>query len=477
MSAPFHDDAPLGSHPGPASAPAPADDLLAAHQAEAAPASSPVSSWYALGVILAVAVYAVMDRQIFTLLNEPVRTELGLSDTQMGVLQGAGLALLSVATTYPISWLADRFDRRVVLAGCITVWSLAVVLSGLAPTFTWLLVGASVVGIGEGGIPPTAQAMLPDLFPAGRLQLANSVFVIGARLCSSLGVLLAGYLIGLAGFMRAYMPSGLATLSDWRLAFLAAALFLPVALVLVLSMPRRASGMASRSKPGGASPALPLAPFLRRYAVPQFSVFLGVAVATFGFLSIDVWVPVAAARYFGQTPQQGGEWLAVIGLAAVVVGFAAGTPVIRWLETRFGARTPLVALAWLLFGCVPLSVGIGFATSLVFLYGALAAQMTLLMVMNMVYPTMLQRMSPQHVRARIFALVTIFTLIAQSLSPLAVGAVSDALGTAARPLLTAMMLVSIASCCVSGAIFWLTTRPYGRMVDEVARDDTTEARA
>jgi len=481
MPAPLHDDAPLSGHPSPAGAPTPGDRLTAAHQTEAASASSPASSlassWYALGVILVVAVYAVMDRQIFTLLNEPVRDELGLSDTQMGILQGAGLALLSVVTTYPISWLADRFDRRAVLAGCVTVWSLAVVLSGLAPTFTWLLVGASVVGIGEGGISPTALAILPDLFPAGRLQFANSIFIIGARLGSSLGVLLAGYLIGLAGFMRAYLPPGLAALSDWRLAFVAAAMFLPVAVVLVLSMPRRAAGLAFRPKPGGAGPALPLAPFLRRHAVPQFSVFLGIAVATFGFLSIDVWLPVAAARYFGQTPQQGGEWLAAIGLAAVAVGFAAGTPLIRWLETRFGTRTPLVVLAWLLFGCVPFSAAIGFSTSLVFLYGALAVQMTLLMVMNMVYPTMLQRMSPQHVRARIFALVTIFALIAQSLSPLAVGAASDALGGTARPLLTAMMLVSIASCCIGGAIFWLTMRRYERMVDEVARDEAAEARA
>lgn len=470
MSMPSQDDARRGGHSVPGDNLALTDGFGAAPYKEAIPAGS----WYALGVVLVVAVYAVMDRQVFTLLNEPVRAELGLSDTQIGILQGAGLALLSVATTYPISWLADRFDRRVVLAGCITLWSLAIVLSGLAPTFTWLLAGASIVGIGEAGISPIAQAMLPDLFPAGRLQFANSVFAIGARLSGSLGILLAGYLIGFAGFMRAYVPSSLAALSDWRLAFLTAALFLPVAMVLVLSMPRRASGMASRSKPGGASPALPLAPFLRRYAVPQFSVFLGIAAATFGFLSIDVWIPVAAARYFGQTPQQGGEWLAAIGLAAVVVGFAAGTPLIRWLETRFGTRTPLVVMTWLLLGCIPLSVAIGFATSLEFLYGALGVQMALLMVMNMVYPTMLQRMSPQHVRARIFALVTIFALVAQSLSPLAVGAVSDALGSAARPLLTAMMLVSIASLVVGGAVFWRTIKPYGRMVDEVALEDAAE---
>lgn len=435
------------------------------------PAPSLASSWYALGVVLAVAVYAVMDRQIFILLNEPLRTELRLTDTQMGVLQGAGLALLSVATTYPISWLADRFDRRFVLAGCIAFWSLAVALSGLAPTYAWLLVGASAVGIGEAGIAPTVTAMLPDLFPPSRLQFANSIFVIGVRLGASLGVLLAGYLVSLAAFLRPYAPAGLAALSDWRLSFLTAALVLPAALALVLSMPRRASGAFRPTSAAGAGPAVqPMAPFLRRYAVPQFGVLLGIAAATFGFVSIDVWAPVAAARYFGQTPQQGGEWLAAIGLAAVVAGFAAGTPAIRWVERRFGARTPLVVLAGLLFGTVPFSVCIGFATGLTPLYGALAVQLTLQMVMNMVFPTMVQRMSPQHVRARVFALVTIFQLMAQSLSPLMVGSASDALGTAmGRPLLTAMMLVSSTALCAGGAVFVLAMRPYARMVEEVAR--------
>lgn len=440
--------------------------------AVAVPAPSLASSWYALGVMLAVAVYAVMDRQIFILLNEPLRTELRLTDTQMGVLQGAGLALLSVATTYPISWLADRFDRRVVLAGCITLWSLAVALSGLAPTYAWLLVGASAVGVGESGIAPTVTAMLPDLFPPSRLQLANSVFVIGVRLGASLGVLLAGYLVSLAAFLRPYAPAGLAALSDWRLSFLTAALVLPAAMALVLSMPRRAAGNSTRPTPAGAGPVVqPMAPFLRRYAVPQFSVLLGIAAATFGFVSIDVWAPVAAARYFGQTPQQGGEWLAAIGLAAVVAGFVAGTPAIRAVERRFGTRTPLVVLAGLLFGTVPFSVCIGFATSLTLLYGAMAVQLTLLMVMNMVFPTMVQRMSPQHVRARVFALVTIFQLAAQSLSPLLVGSVSDALDAAGRPLLTAMMLVSSTALCVGGAVFVLAMRPYARMVAEVARDE------
>ena len=455
---------PAAGRPGPASPPA---------QAEHG-GSTPASSWYALGVLLIVSTYSVMDRQIFILLNEPIRAELSLSDTQMGLLQGAGLALFSVITTYPISWLADRYDRRVVTAGCVATWSLAVVLCGLAPSFPWLLVGASVIGVGEAGLGPAALAMLPDLFPASKLQRANSILVIGIRLGASLGVLLAGYLVVLAGSLRAYMPAGMASLSDWRLALFTGALFMPVAVLMLLSMPRRASGLSLQPKLLRTSNSgQPLAPFLRRYAAPVFSVFFGIAFAASGFFCTAVWVPVAAQRYFGQSPEQGGQWLAAIGLTAAIAGFALGTPLVRWVQARFGVRTPLVVLAAALFGSVPLSISIGFATDLRMLYGALALQMAALMVVTMVIPTMLQMMAPQHVRARLFALYTIFNLAAASLSPLVVGLVSDAFSATERSLLTAAMLVSVVSLLIAGAIFWATVRTYGRMVNEVMREEAS----
>ena len=455
---------PAAGRPGPASPPGRAEHG----------GSVPASSWYALGVLLIVSTYSVMDRQIFILLNEPIRAELSLSDTQMGLLQGAGLALFSVITTYPISWLADRYDRRVVTAGCVATWSLAVVLCGLAPSFPWLLVGASVIGVGEAGLGPAALAMLPDLFPASKLQRANSILVIGIRLGASLGVLLAGYLVVLAGGLRAYMPAGLASLSDWRLALLTGALFMPVAVLLLLSMPRRASGLSLQPKlPSASKSGQPLAPFLRRYPAPVFSVFVGIAFTASGFVCSTVWVPVAAQRYFGQSPEQGGQWLAAIGLTTALAGFALGTPAVRWLQARLGVRTPLAVLSLVLLASVPPAVGIGFAPDLRVLYGALALQMVMFMVATMVIPTMLQMMAPQHIRARLFALYAIFQSVAISLSPLAVGLVSDAFNATERSLLTAVMLVSVVSLLIACAIFWATVRTYGRMVNEVMREDAS----
>jgi MFS family permease len=79
--------------------------------------------------------FALVDRQILVLLAEPIRKHLALSDLQRGLLQGAGIAIFAALATYPLGWLADRFDTRLVLKGCIAAWSTAVAACGLAQTF------------------------------------------------------------------------------------------------------------------------------------------------------------------------------------------------------------------------------------------------------------------------------------------------------------------------------------------------------
>lgn len=448
----------------------PGDPDTPARPVEAIRETVPVSSWYALGVLMLVLIYAVTDRQIFVLLNEQIRTDLGLSDSRMGLLQGVGLALFSAVTVYPISWLSDRTDRRAVAAACVAIWSLAVILCGLSPSFPWLLAGASAVGVGEAGLAPTALALMPDLFPPSRLQLANSIHVIGLRLGGIIGVLLAGYVAASAADLRPWLPEWLAVLPDWRLAFLLTAVFMPVAVVLLLSLPRSASGLGRRTLSGGAASAAPLGAFLRRFAVPQFGVFVGMAIADVGFSCTGTWIPVIAGRTFGQTPIEGGQWLAALGLLTGLAGFALGAPLVRWMQLRLGARMPMVVLARVLAGSAVLAVGIGFANSVPTLYGVWSAQLVLLMAASLVLPTMLQTMSPPHIRARLFAINALFQIVGGALGPLAAGVVSDLLGEGPRSLLMATMLVSTATLAVGSAIFHALLGPYGRMVEIVRHE-------
>jgi MFS family permease len=446
-------------------------------QASTVPTSSgdarvSLSSWLGLAALMIVLMYSMVDRQIFTLLAEAIRKDMALSDTQLGLLQGVGLALVGVATTYPIAWLADRFDRRLVAVGCVVSWSAAVMLCGLAPNFPWLLIGASVVGVGEAGVTPIGYAMIADLFPESKRQLANSVLAIGSRLSASAAAAIAGMTILGANILRPVLPHTLANLSQWRLGFLVTALFLPIAVLLLLTLPRRVSGLAKKTGDGSLklsrqkAPAAPVLSFLRRNARAQFGFFIGIAVATFGFACVGIWVPVIAARDYHQTPAAAGTWMASMSLISGILGFVLGNLVLGWLRPRFGVRLPMMALAAVTFLGAPCSILIGFATNANQLYEFWGAQAVLLMTYTMVGPTVLQNMSPLHLRSRLFALLGLFGMVAGAVSPVVVGLVSDLLHGLPHALLIAAMASSTIALVVSSVILWSTVDSYAVLAVE-----------
>lgn len=147
------------------------------------PESAP-GARYGLAVIIAVLLFGLIDRQILILLAEQIKLDLGFSDFQLGLFQGVGLALFGALVSFPIGWLADRHDRRVVMGMCIAVWSLAVVACGLADSFTSLLIASAIVGAGEAGLSPLAIAMIPDLVRGNRRQTANSVLTVAPSLAA-----------------------------------------------------------------------------------------------------------------------------------------------------------------------------------------------------------------------------------------------------------------------------------------------------
>jgi MFS family permease len=434
--------------------------------------SIPISSWIGLTALVVVTVYSVIDRQIFTLLAEAIRRDLALSDTQLGLLQGVGLALVSLLTTYPIAWLADRFDRRLVTSCCILVWSLAVVVCAFAPNFTYLLIGASLVGVGEAGVVPAGYAMIADLFPESRRQLANSVLAIGVTLSTSVGSALAGASVLAGDKFRPFLPHALSGLAQWRLGFLVTALFTPIAIILILTLPRRVSGLAKKAIAASSefsmekAPDAPLWQYFRHDMPTKLNLFVAMAVSTFGFGSVATWIPVIAARDYHQTPQAAGAWMGSMALIAGAVGFVLSNLLMRWLRPRFGIRLPMMVLAAVSFLAAPCSILIVFARNADQLYEFWGLQFVLLMARQMVGPTVLQNMTPTHLRARVFALLGVSSAVAGISSPLVVGLISDRLQAVPHGLLIAATSTSTIALLISGVILWRIVDGYAELTVE-----------
>ncbi len=117
-----------------------------------------------LALFLLTIVYAFnfIDRQILVILQEPIKQDMGLSDTQLGLLSGFSFALVYVFAGIPIAYLADRGNRRNIIAIALTVWSGTTAISGLAQNYTHLLLARIGVGLGEAGGSPPSHSMISD---------------------------------------------------------------------------------------------------------------------------------------------------------------------------------------------------------------------------------------------------------------------------------------------------------------------------
>ncbi|HXK23639.1 MAG TPA: MFS transporter, partial [Myxococcota bacterium] len=135
-----------------------------------------------LTVLVFVYVLNLVDRNLMSMLLEPIKRDLGVSDSLMGLLVGPAFAVLYTVAGIPIARLADRHSRRLVLSIGLGVWSLATAASGLARSYAQMALARIAVGIGEASASPSAYSLISDVFPPERRSSAIAIYNSGAAI-------------------------------------------------------------------------------------------------------------------------------------------------------------------------------------------------------------------------------------------------------------------------------------------------------
>jgi MFS family permease len=287
--------------------------------------------WYVLAVLTIVYALNIADRFSISTLIEPIRQELRLSDGGVAFLTGVALALFYVSVGIPVAELADRANRRNILAVALALWSGMTALCGLAHNYLQLLVARFGVGIGEAGGTPPSTSMLADKFPPARRPMALTIFALGA----CLGAWLGSYVAGEA-----------AQRGGWRLAFLV--LGVPgVIMALIVWLTVREPRRGQLDARGGGAERSTVAATLRFIVTQRSAVHLlvGGSVATFWSWGLMWWTPTFLQRSHHLTVGQAGELLGPMHLMAGT----AGTLLAAWLVGRRAAADPRYVahlLAW-----------------------------------------------------------------------------------------------------------------------------------
>ncbi|MDE0991264.1 MAG: MFS transporter, partial [Pseudomonadales bacterium] len=165
--------------------------------------------YFVLSVLLIAYVFSFIDRQLMTILLEPIKAEFGASDTAMGFLSGFAFALFYAVLGLPVARLADRWSRRNVLAMSMVVWSGMTALCGMAGTFWQLAVLRVGVGVGEAGGTPPSHSLIASYFPPEERSTAMGIYGSGAQIGVLVGMLGGAVIADQMGWRSVFFIFGL----------------------------------------------------------------------------------------------------------------------------------------------------------------------------------------------------------------------------------------------------------------------------
>lgn len=418
------------------------------------------AAWYALAVLLVATILGSVDTMLVTLLTEPMRHSLSLSDTQIGMLKGGGLVLFTGLATFPLGWLGDRYDRRFVLAACVLVWSAATGLRGTAMDYGMLFVASIGLGVGEAGLSPITNSLIPDLFPRTQRVLANAIFAISAIFGSALGAVLGGSIVAAVEKSRHSFPVSMQAMETWRLTFFVTALIgLPVMLLVLTIRSKRVLPPARlQTDAEVATGQLSFGDYLRAHWRTLLALVSGAGLATVGLSSVGSWIPILAARQFGVQPAQLGQGIGIALMAGTVVGGIVGVNAMRIVRRRVGLATPvrITTIAYVTAGLI--SPGLFFVRSATDIFLLLGLLLVPLISAAVVLPNILQEVAPAHLRARAIGILAMGSLPFAVLGPLLIGVISDAVKAMPNGLTIAIVAATMTGC-LAGAALLRTAEP------------------
>lgn len=383
----------------------------------------PARGWTVVFVLGLASIASQFDRTVINLTVDPLKASFALNDTQFALLQSLAFGIFYSIACIPLGWLADRYQRRVVLAVSIGFFSLFAMASGLSRSYLQLFLTRVGVGVGEATVTPAGMSMMSDYFPPERLGRAVGAFFISAPVGQAVGLIGGGLLLQWLA-TSTFLSSGLlAGFEPWQAAFIiiGAPGLLLVPMFLMIREPERRG-------PGGTTPlrfseTLGVVRERSRTLIPMFAGFCMVTMVSYSFF---VWTPATLQRTFEWNAAQAG-----LGFGLIILTFGTGGAFFGgWLTDRLAARgyldAPLRAAAFGFVGC-----GVFGGLAPLMPTGALA--LTLLgpaiFLSNVPYAcagTAIQLIIPNRARAQVTALyITLITLFGLFVGPTLVGLITD----------------------------------------------------
>lgn len=402
-------------------------------------------AYFCLFMLTIVYSFNFIDRQLIAILQEPIKADLNLSDTQLGLLSGFAFALFYVTAGIPIARLADRSNRKNIVALSVFIWSFMTCVCGMAQNYVHLLLARIGVGVGEAGGSPPSHSMISDLFPEKKRATALGLYSTGVNIGILFGFLLGGWINEFFG---------------WRVAFVVVGLpgiLLAILVAITVKEPQRGRFDAIQAPAESQTFGQAMRLLWRLKTFRYLS--LASAMNAFAIYAVSNWSASFMIRTHGMDTGELGSWLALILGVGGAVGVVMGGVLSDHLshrDRRYYLWLPMVAL---LIG----APGAYFAYSLSNPYAALTMLFFPGVLLNCYLGNVIattHSLVDANMRATSSAMLfLIINIVGMGLGPSSVGMISDWLseahGTASLGL--ALQSVVPAAMVVAAILFYVAS--------------------
>lgn len=392
-------------------------------RAEAWP--KPAYAWYV--VVLLVLSYAlgVVDRIVIGLLVNPIKEDLNLTDTQIGIIQGLAFALFYSLFTLPVGYLVDRWKRVPVIWGGLAIWSVATMAGAFSRSFWGLFSSRVVMGAGEATTTPASASLIADYFPPEKRARAYGMFAMGGSIGIGIAYLLGGVAIGLTDSVRSLAPQLFAPFADWHVVlFIVGAPGVVLAAVMALTMrePIRRGAVNQTMR-------FSLSPLWRELSINRVALVTVMMGTIMNVMIVNAqlsWFPTLFVRVHEWEPSRIALALAVVGVPFGILSAITAGSALTWLAKRGREDGPVLVMmlqcaAWALFGtakCLaptPELALVGHVLTSMFATWAVTSALTAL-----------NQVTPNQLRGQVVAVYTLLTgLVGIAVGSGAVGFLSD----------------------------------------------------
>ncbi len=435
-----------------------------ASQADTRPWPSPTKAWYAVFILVIAFIFSFIDRIIIALLVDPLKLDLGLTDTQLGVLQGLAFAVFYALVGIPIGRWADRYSRRTIIGVGIFLWSLMTAACGLAMSFVQLFLARVGVGVGEAALSPPAYSMISDMFPPRKLGRAMGVYQSGAFFGAGIAFLVGGLVIQMVSGSEAMSVPVLGEVRPWQTVFFIVGLpgILVALLMFTVTEPLRRGTVAGQE---GGIPLSEVISFVKSRGRVFGAHFVGFALLAVPITTILTWAPTHFIRALEFAPPRAALTLGTILILLSPLGVFAGGALSDYLQQRGHKDAPLrvgILAGLLLLPLTLTATQVSDPQLAVWLFCPFIFCASLGLAMA---PAALQLVVPNQMRAQVSATwMLVLNIVTAGIGPTAVPFISDLFFAGPAGIGKAMALVNTVCVPLAALALWTGLKAFRESV-------------